>query len=194
MPDNRSLLQKLKDRKKESQQKAAAVKEAKPSTEEMIQQQTQRARQEREEGYARGRQRSEELFNRPKIGLSPEEKSAIQFEANRGIKRAEQSAQRRLLGEQGMRGITPKSGVAYAQQRDMMRMGNEARGQAQRDLTKLDEDRKLKNLAAMFSLEQGEASQSQLDRQIAQDQLRLDKERDKQKYWEKKFNRNLSRV
>ena len=152
------------------------------------------ARQEREKGYERGRERAEELFNRPKIGLTPEERSAIQFEANRGIKRAEQSANRRLLGEQGMRGISGKSGVAYAQQRDMARQANEARGQAQRDLMKLDEDRKLKNMAAQFSIEQGEAAQSQLDRQIAQDQLRLDDERKRQRYWENKFNRNLSRV
>ena len=168
--------------------------EPKISRNQQINRDVRKARHQREKGYERGRQRAEELFNRPKIGLSPEERSAIQFEANRGIKRSEQAANRRLLGEQGMHGISGKSGVAYAQQRDIARQANEARGQAQRDLSKLDEDRKLKNLAAMFSIEQGEAAQSQLDRQIAQDQLRLDDERKRQRYWENKFNRNLSRV
>lgn len=152
------------------------------------------AKTERQQAREEGRKYAEDVLNREVQGLTPEEKRAMQYEANKQVKRSMQSANRKLLGEQSTHGITPDSGVAYAQQRDIQRLGNEAYGQNTRDINQLDADLALKKLAAMFNIEQGEASQAALDKQLALDQLRLDEERRRNRYWEDKFNRSFSRV
>jgi hypothetical protein len=169
----------------------------KQETEAINQRSAQRAeesKQERQKARQEGRAYAEDVLSRDVEGLSPDQRNAMQYEANQQIKRAEQSANRRLLGEQGMRGIKGNSGVAYAQQRDLQRLSNEARGQSQRDLDTLDRDLALKKLAAMFNIEQGEAAQSQLDRQMAMDELQLEQERKRQRYIEDQMNRLFSRV
>lgn len=159
-----------------------------------VNQQIQSSKENRNKSRQEGRAYAEDVLSRNVQGLTPEQKNAMQYEANQQIKRATQSANRRLLGEQGMHGISGKSGVAYAQQRDLQRLANEARGQSQRDIDKLNADQRLKNLAAMFNIEQGEASQAQLDRQLALDELQIEQERKKQKNYEDQFNRLFSRI
>lgn len=144
----------------------------------------------REEGieYARN------LFHTEKEGLSPEERRAMQYEANRGIQRNMQSAERKLLGEQSQRGIHGKGGVAYAQQRDLQRQGREAEAGVHRDLDRLNADLAKKKIASMFAVGQGEAAQTQLDKQLAQDEINLEKERNRQRKSEKEFTKLFNRA
>jgi hypothetical protein len=118
----------------------------------------------------------------------------MEFESNKGIQRQHQAANRRLLGEQGMHGIVGKGGVGYAQQKDLQRLANEARSQSQRDINKIDSDLSLKKLAAMFNIEQGEAAQAGLDRQLAIDELKLDEEQKRQRRYEDQMNRIFRRI
>jgi hypothetical protein len=152
------------------------------------------AKNARNKARQEGRAYAEEVISRDVQGLTPAQRNAMQYEANKNIQRAHQSANRQLLGEQSRHGIVGKGGVGYAQQRDLQRLANEARGQSQRDLDRLNADLALKKLAAMFNIEQGEATQSQLDRQLASDELRLADERRRQKHYEDQFNRLFSRV
>jgi hypothetical protein len=172
----------------------AREKEAADFRKSQIAERSKEAQQERNQAYQQGRARSEELFNRNVQGLTPEKRNALQYEANRDISRNQQAAQRRLLGEQSRRGIRGKGGVGFAQELELERLGNEARGGVQRDLDKLNSDLALKKLAAMFNVEQGEAAQSQLDRQLAADELDLMEERKKQRNYEDQFNRLFSRI
>lgn len=185
-------LQQFKQQKKQEAAKPAAP--PPPTLDEQVASKTQSAKQDRATARQEGKAYAEEVLNRDVKGLTDEQKRIMQNEANQQIKRAELGANRRILSEHGLHGIGGKSGVAYAQQRDAMRLANEARGQANRDLQKLDADQRLKNLAAMFNIEQGEAAQAQLDKQMAVDELQLGEERKKQKYWEDQFNRLFSRV
>ena len=118
----------------------------------------------------------------------------MQYEAQRNIERQHQNAQRKLLGEQSRHGIVGKGGVGYAQMNDLQRLANESQGQATRDIEKLNADLAMKKLAAMFNIEQGEATQNQLDRQMAIDELDLERERKRQRFFEDQFNRLFSRV
>jgi hypothetical protein len=93
-----------------------------------------------------------------------------------------QSANRKLLGDQGQHGIVGKGGVGYAQQRDLQRLGTEAQAGAQRDISKQNADLRLKNIAAIYAGEQGEAAQSQLDNQMALDQLQFAEEKKTKKH------------
>ena len=146
--------------------------------------------QAREEGVKWG----EEFFNRPVSGLAPEKKKAMQYEAQRQAQRQLQSANRHLLGEQGRRGITGNSGIAYAQQRDLRRVGDEVTNQALRDVEKLDADMQMKKIAALFNVGQGEATQAQLDQQRAEDELRLAEDRKRQKRLEDFAYQQYSRI
>lgn len=165
-----------------------------PTDEEQIAQKTSQAKEDRNKAFEEGKERAEELFSRDVEGLDPVKRQAMQYEANKGIQRSLQSANRKLLGEQGMHGITGKGGVGYAQQRDLHKMAAEAQGGVTRDLDKLNADLALKKLAAMFNIEQGEASQAQLDKQLALDELNLAAEKKRQKAFEEQFNKLFSRV
>lgn len=144
-----------------------------------VNQRTMEAGQEREASQARGAKHAQEVLSRKVTGLDPQHRSALQYEAHRGIDREHQAANRRLLGEQGQRGIVGKGGVAYAQQRDQQRLANEAKGAVHRDLDKMDSDLQLKKLAAGYNIEQGDVVQDQLDKQMALDELDLGNERKK---------------
>lgn len=151
--------------------------------------------EDRKKNYAEGRQRALGLFNDQSIsGIDPEKRKAMQYEANKHIQRQHQSANRRLLGEQGVHGIVGKGGIGYAQQRDLQRLANESYGQSRRDLDKLDADQRMRNMAAVFAAEQGEAAQGQLDKQLALDELKLDEEKKRQRNFENQFNRLFSRL
>ena len=95
----------------------------------------------RKKSYAEGSQRIQDLYNDPNIqGLDPKVKSAMQYEAQKGIQDSHQQANRQLLGDQAQRGIRGQGGVGYAQQRDLLSMANEAQGGVNRDLDKLNQD------------------------------------------------------
>lgn len=149
---------------------------------------------DRETARQAGRKDAEEFFKKDVQGLDPEKRKALQYEANKGIQRGVQSANRKLLGEQSQHGIMGKGGVGYAQQRDLQKMGQEAQGQATRDLTKLDSDMALKKLAAIYTGGEGHAATAGLDKQMALDELQLQDEKKRQRNFEDQFNRLFSRV
>lgn len=154
------------------------------SIDEMAKQDKERRMQARLEGREYGR----DFLNQKVPGLDPEKRKALQYEAHRNIDRSSQEAERRLLGDQSRRGIVGKGGVGYAQQRDLQRLADDSRGQVNRDLTKLDSDLSIKNLAALLNLEQGEAAQAQLDRQAAANELQLSEEKRLQREFQDKVN------
>ena len=180
--------QHLESYRPEVQQQAATFQKS------QIDQKAQEAKQARDQARKEGKAYAEEVLGRDVQGLTPAQRNAMQFEANKQIQRSHQSANRKLLGEQGRHGIVGKGGVGYAQQRDLQRLANESQGQATRDIDKLNADLALKKLAAMFNIEQGEAAQSQLDRQLASDELKLNDEQKRQRYFEDQFNRLFNRV
>jgi len=170
---------------------------AEPTPEEMktsVQERFDQARKDREMGRKEGRQYAEEVLGREVQGLDPHERSVMQYEAQRNIERQHQNASRKLLGDQSSHGIVGKGGVGYAQQADLQRIANESQGQATRDIEKLNSERQLKNLAAMFNIEQGEATQTQLDRQMAIDELELEREKKRQRKFDDEYYRLFSRI
>ncbi len=200
---------KAKRQKKENQRQAedlkkqqdqfsegAKAREAQESAdmEKKASEKAQKSKEERNIARKEGQEYMDEFFSRPQEGLTPDQKRSMQFEAKKQIQRGEQAAQRKLLGNQGMRGITGRSGVAYAQQRDLNRQAQEAQGAAQRDVNKYDYDLALKKQAAKFSGEQGEASQAALDKQLALDELRLENERKRQRQLEDQYYQQFTRV
>jgi hypothetical protein len=170
------------------------LKEAEEAKKKTASERAEQNKADRAASRAEGRKYAEESFAKLEgtEGLDPETRKAMQYEANKSIQRNQQSANRKLLGDQSTRGIAGKSGVGYAQQRDLQKLGMEEQGAAERNLTKLDRDLKLKKWAAMFNIEQGEASQSQLDKQLAQQELEYEEEKrrnrqyedDMRRYWE----------
>jgi hypothetical protein len=155
---------------------------------------TQEAKTSRQQAREEGKKYAEEVLGRDVQGLTPAQRNAMQFEANKQIQRQHQSANRKLLGDQGQHGIVGKGGVGFAQQKDLQRLANESQGQATRDIDKLNADLALKKLAAMFNIEQGEVAQNQLDKQMAVDELKLSDEQKRQRYFEDQFNRLFSRL
>lgn len=152
------------------------------------------SKEDRKIARQEGREYSQDVLNQEMQGLDPVKRQAMQYEANKGIQRSMQQANRKLLGDQGLHGIVGKSGVGYAQQRDLQRMGAEAQAGVHRDLDKLNSDLALKKLAASFNIEQGEAAQSQLDKQLALDELQLADERKRQRFFEEQANKQFSRI
>lgn len=178
----------LESQKPEIQKQAADFQKS------QVAEKTAEAKKTRNQAREEGKKYAEEWINRDVKGLTDAERKAIQFEAKKGIQRQHQSANRRLLGEQSQKGIVGKGGVGYAQQRDLQKLANEAQGQATRDVTKLDTDLSRKNKAAMFGIEQGEAAQAQLDKQLALDELKQNDEIKRQRYLEDQMNRLFSRL
>jgi hypothetical protein len=159
-----------------------------------VNKEAQEAKAMRHQGRQEGRAYAQDVLGQDVQGLTPKQRSAMQFEANKNVQRQVQGANRKLLGEQGRRGIAGRSGVGFEQQREIQRSGHQMQGQAARDLDRLDADLALKKLAAGFNIEQGEAAQNQLDRQIAQDRQELAAEKRRNRGQENKFNRLFSRV
>jgi hypothetical protein len=153
-----------------------------------------KAREKREHATERGMQRTREIFGKEEQGLTPAQRSAMQYEAERQIGRGHQAQRRQLLGEQAQRGIVGKGGVAYAQQRDLARGASEQKGQVQRDLDKLNADLALKKQAAIFAGGQGEAALAGQEREQALNELRHRNERKMQKAQLERFSRSFSRV
>jgi hypothetical protein len=184
------------DQQKQSWEKASPEREKQASDlqRQQVSERTSESAADREKARQAGRKDTEEFFNKDVQGLDPEKRKVMQYEANKGIQRGMQSANRKLLGEQSQRGIVGKGGVGYAQQRDLQKLGQEAQGQATRDLTKLDRDLALKKQAAIFTGGEGQAATSGLDKQMALDDLNLGEEKKRQRSLEDQFYRQFSRI
>jgi hypothetical protein len=152
--------------KKEAQKQAnqASVTGAtQPQQPDAVRAQTIAQRQQREnEAGAKGYQ---EMMSRMQNaqGFSPEQARAMQYEAHKGIQRREQSAQRNLVGAQGSQGIGGRSGIGYAQRRDLNRGFGEQHGQAQRDYERLNAEQRLANVGAGTAYEMGEKARMSTD-------------------------------
>lgn len=140
-----------------------------------------------QKGREEGRKYGEEVTGRNYPGFNPEEKNALQAEANQLIKNQYQTANRQLLSNQGQRGIMGNSGIAQAQQRDLMKTANQAQAQSQRDLGKQNADLARQRLAQVYAIEQGGATEGLLNRQMAQDELEMADERQRQQELEDLF-------
>lgn len=174
----------------------AREKEANEFKKTQIDERAAQSKADRQAAREEGRADTEAFFRKDHsgLGLSPEQRSAMQYEANKSIQRGHQSANRKLLGEQSQNGIVGKGGVGYAQQKDLMRMANDAQAGVDRDLTKLDKDLELKKLAAIFTGGEGNAAQSLLDRQLAQDELDLFEEKKRARKYEDERNLAFNRI
>ncbi len=174
---------------KQNWEKNAPVreKEASDFRNQQIGEKTAQSKTEREKSTQEGRADLEAFLAKDIQGIDPSKRKAMQYEANKGIHGAHELANRELLGDQARRGIQGKGGVGYSQQRDLQKMANEAYGGVERDLTKLDRDLALKKQAAIFTGGQGNAAQSQLDKQLAIDELDLADEKKRQRNFEDQF-------
>lgn len=169
-------------------------KEASQAQSQMVSEKAAQSKTDRQQAREEGRADTEAFFQKDIQGLDPKKRQAMQYEANKGIQRSHQSANRKLLGDQSQRGIQGQGGVGYAQQRDLQKMAQDAEGGVTRDLDKLDSDVALKKLAAIFTGGEGNAAQSQLDKQMALDELQLADERKRQRTFEDQFNRQFMRA
>lgn len=173
-------------------EKKRQLKESESNIQEEANKQAASMKEKRKEDRSEGRQYAEEVLSRDVQGLTPEQRKNMESSGQRRLNRDIQGYQRQLTAQQGKSGI--RGGAAYAQNADLARIGQEAQGQFQRDLSNLDSDLALKKLAAMFNIEQGEAAQGQTERQMAIDTLQLENERKRQRYLEDKFNRAFTKV
>lgn len=148
--------------------------------------------EERRAARQEGRSYANEVLSRNYSGLNPAQRQAMEETGRAKLQRDMQGIQRKLLANQGRSGI--RGGAAYAQQADLARAGMDSQQQMYRDLQNLDADMALKKLAAAFNIEQGEAAQSQADRQLAIDEQRYEQERKRQKALEDQLNYLFSRV
>lgn len=139
-----------------------------------------------------GRKRADEFLNREYKGLGKVQRQSLQESANSQINRDIQGYEKKLLAQQGRRGV--KGGAAYAQQQDLARLGTDAQQQMQRDLSALDADLAIKKLAAAYNIEQGEVGQETLRQQMARDILGSYDQKKYQKYLAEQANRLFQRV
>ena len=169
-------------------------KEASDMQNKQVSEKTAQSKIDRQKAREEGRTDTEQFFNKEVQGLDPKVRQAMQYEANRNIHRTHQSANRKLLGDQSQKGIGGKGGVGYAQQRDLQKVAMEAEGGVVRDLDKLNSDLALKKQAAIFTGGEGNAAQTQLDKQSAIDELQLADEKKRQRMLEDQFYKQFSRV
>lgn len=180
-----------KEREAQERQRAFAP-EDEAAQKERAQKSAAEMAEERKRARGEGRKYAEELFSRDVEGLTPNQRRYYEESGKRQIGKDIQGAQRQLSAQQGRRGL--KGGAAYAQQADLAKAGAEAQGQLQRDISSMDADLALKRLAAMFNIEQGEAAQSQLDKQLSVDEQRAEAERRRQRYLQQQYDRLFSRI
>lgn len=139
-----------------------------------------------------GRKRAEEFLGREFQGMTPRERQTYEESHNRDLDRELQSQERKLLANQSRKGI--RGGVAFAQRSELDRNAADLRREAHRDLDKLDYETKLKNKASTFAIEEGEAGQDFLDRQIAEDKKRAEEEMKRLTKYDQQIARNLNRI
>lgn len=139
-----------------------------------------------------GKAYADEVINREYSGLTKNQRGSLQESSNAQINRDVQGYGRKLLAQQGRRGV--KGGAAYAQQQDLARLGTDAQQQMQRDLSSLDADLALRKMAAAYNIEQGEVSQEGLRQQMSRDILNSHDERKQQKWLAEQANKLFQRV
>lgn len=139
-----------------------------------------------------GKKYADEVLSREYEGLTKHQRGSLQESADAQINRDIQGYEKKLLAQQGRRGV--RGGAAYAQKQDLARMGTEAQTQMQRDLSTLDADLALKKLAAAYNIEQGEVGQEALRQQMARDTLKSYDERKYQKWLTEQANKLFQRV
>lgn len=188
-----SALEKAKERekkkielgnKKESAERESIQKTAAQQALEM----DEAIKKAREEGLSRGR----EFLSQDMEGMTPSQRQNYEERASRDISRQMQGAQRKLAAQHSRSGV--RGGAAYAQRADLERMGNEARQDYASDLNQMDQDLKLKKLAALFNIGEGSAAQSSLNRQIALDYANMENEKKRQRRIEDQMNQLFSRI
>lgn len=165
-----------------------------PSAEQSTANKLARMKKERQEAEEEGYKRGEEFLNRPVQGFSPEERATLQYERERDVDREQKAANRKLLGEQGMRGIVGRGGIGEAQRRELANAGQAARAGVTRDLDKLSSERALKRQAQIFSMGQGASTQAQTDRQMLENQRNYEKEQRDAERREKKLFKTLKKI
>jgi hypothetical protein len=127
-------------------------------------------------------------------GFSPEQARAMQYEAHKGIQRQEQAAQRNLVGAQGVQGIGGRSGIGYAQRRDLNRGYAAQHGQAQRDFNRLNREEGRANVGAEYAAEQGEKSRLGTDWETALEREERKKWREANPNYAKEAYQQFSRM
>jgi len=155
---------------------------------------TQEAKVADLEARNEGRKYADEVLNREVRGFSPEQRNAMQYKSEKGIRRNSQLGSRKLLGEQAKHGILGKGGVAYAQQRDLQRMAQEQLNAANNELNLADIDQSNRNRVAGYGIEQSERANSGLNRQAAADEIRTAEEKRRQRINEDRFNNYLMNI
>lgn len=151
-------------------------------------------RQQREnEAGAKGYQEMQSRIQNAQ-GFSPEQARAMQYEAHKGIQREEQSAQRNLAGVQGSRGIGARSGIGYAQRRDINRGYAAQHGQSQRDYARLNAEQRLANVGAGTAYEMGEKSRMNTDWEAELEREEREKQRKSNPYGVNQAYQQFSRI
>ena len=144
-------------------------------------------RQRDVEAQQRGDQRYQDLRSQYSKGLEDKQRRVLQESANSQINRDIQGYEKKLLSQQGRRGV--KGGAAFAQQQDLARLGSEAQQQMQRDLSVLDSELALRQVAAAYNVQQGEIAQEALRNQMAKDTLESYDQRKYQKWLASEANK-----
>lgn len=145
-----------------------------------------------QQAQQRGTERFDELMNRGYKGLEDTQRRSLQESANSQINKDIQGYEKKILAQQGRRGV--KGGAAYAQQRDLAQLGTEAQQQMQRDLSTLDADLVLRKIAAAYNVEQGEVGQEALRQQMARDTLGSYDQKKYQKWLAEQANKLFQRI
>lgn len=117
----------------------------------------------------RNEEKAEEFFNREHKGLTTQQKGAMQLEARRNIETDQYHRGQRLSGQQAQRGISHKSGVAFAQDQALRAEGQEAHRRTTRDIEEADQAQRLRNMAGKIVLKTGEDIKEDLEHQRAYD-------------------------
>ena len=179
-PAYKSTKQMKKDRKKaqkEAQKQAAQLgTQNKPTTNTVAQvtetpqqtlaRQVQLAKQQQEPGNTAGQQAYNQAISRIQTapGFRPEQAAAMQHQAYKNAQRMGQTSQRALLGEQSQRGIGGRSGIGYAQQRDINKSVAAQQAQSLRAFQRLNAEQGMANAGAGYAAEAG--AQSRMDTDI----------------------------
>ena len=178
----RTLRKKLKKSESQLAHKNQGYDAAEPQR---IQEATERYKQEMnkggQEGIERKRKQYDEFNKRKYEGISPEERSSMQYEANRLINQNLEGSTRQLQSQQRGHGITGRGGLGFAQQHMLQQQAEEGKGLAQREIEKENLNRQMQNKANAIAMELGGESQGVLQQQQASELARLENEENKTK-------------
>lgn len=134
----------------------------------------------REEDRERFRTEARQDATQEMPGMSEQEKGNLRAQANVNIGQQTTKAGRRIAGAMGTRGV--RGPAAGAAQRDVERMGLEARNQFERDLLERDSQVSLQRLAAYMASLEGKTGEDLLRRQQVWDYITSQQDRARQSY------------